>query len=99
MYNIKAACHRSSDTAESPSDLHKASSYLFLLQMQLVFGKKQGSCLWQYIHVEAKFPSQDVVHGPGSGALRRAGLRVGAAGGEGGHVSQRCRSAAGLHGG
>lgn len=49
---------------------------------------------------EAKHPSsrsQDVVDGPGSGALRRAGLRVGAAGGEGGRVSLRRLSAAGLH--
>lgn len=40
--------------------------------------------------------SQDVVHGPGSRALRRAGLRVGTAGGVGGHVSQSGRPAAGV---
>lgn len=41
--------------------------------------------------------SQDMVDRPGPGALRRAGLRVGAAGGEGGRVTQRSRSAAGFH--
>lgn len=89
MYNIKAACRRSSDTAEFPSGLHTTSSHL-LLQLQLVYH------LWQHIHVKAKFPSQDVVDGPGSGALRRAGLRVRAAGGEGGRVPQSRRPAAGV---
>lgn len=40
-------------------------------------------------------PSQDVVDGPGPGALRRAGLRVGAARGEGGRVPRGRRTAAG----
>lgn len=43
------------------------------------------------------FPSQDVVDGPGSGAVRRAGLRFGGAGREGGRVPQSRRPAAGLH--
>lgn len=41
--------------------------------------------------------SQDVVDGSGPGALGGAGLRLGAARGEGGGVPQGCRAAAGLH--
>lgn len=55
-----------------------------------------SSRLWRYVLVKARLPSQDVVDGPGAGALRCAGLRVGAAGREGRLVPQRRRSAAGL---
>lgn len=41
--------------------------------------------------------SQDVVDGSGPGALGGAGLRLGAARGEGGRVPQACRAAAGFH--
>lgn len=41
--------------------------------------------------------SQDVVDGSGPGALGGAGLRLGAAGGEGGGVPQARRATAGLH--
>lgn len=41
--------------------------------------------------------SQDVVDGPGPGALGGAGLRLAAARGEGGGVPQACRAAGGLH--
>lgn len=51
-----------------------------------------------YIHIKARFASQDVVDGPGSGALRCAGLWVRAAGGEAGCVSKASRpTATGLH--
>lgn len=59
MYNIEAACHRSSDVAELPSGLQKTSSHL-LLQMQLVV-RYEG----QYIHAKPSF----------TGRGRRAGIR------------------------
>lgn len=68
-----------------------------LLQTQLVFGDSPASACGCYFHVKARFPSQDMVDGPGSRALRCAGLWVGAAGGEGGHVSQSGRSAGGFN--
>lgn len=52
MYNIKAPCHRSSDSAEPPSDLPKTSSYLFVLQMRLVSGKGTATACDRRAHVK-----------------------------------------------
>lgn len=54
---------------------------------------------WSYFLLRENRFSQDVVDGSGSRVLRSAGLRVGAAGGEGCGVPQGSRSTAGLHGG
>lgn len=81
------SCHSSSVSFRFPPNV--------LSQMQLVFGNSAASACGSVS--KPGFPLQDVVDGPGSGALRRAGLWVGVAGGEGGHVSQSGRSTTGLN--
>lgn len=80
--------------------MYRINAYLHYLQSHVQNKSctgQLGYCLWQYIHIKARSPSQDVVDGPGSGALWRAGLRVRAARGESGRVPQSHRSTDRLH--
>lgn len=92
MYRINAYLHYLQSHVQNKSCLPQ-----ILLSFLKVCIRQLEYRLWQYTHIKARSPSQDVVDGPGSGALRCAGLRVRATRGEGGRVPQGRRSAGGLH--